>query len=582
MPACARRHRRRGSRADERRAREFFQAYLAGEFLSQSTARFDDRAQNAALKATVRLPWLKDPVPYKQLDLLVADEKDAGRRAEIDKARAEIWRTVLNPILGGEGGHRAASGEASSGYRSYVELSEQSRRVELRPFMVEGKRFLDATDGIYRELLQEVSQRELGIPASQLRRSDFSRMFKAPRLERFFPADIAVPSFRAFLGGMGLDFKTVAGTEVRVDDAINPLKEPRAACWGIRVPSDVRINVKPLPGLDSLGVFFHEGGHAVLFANTTTKVWEFQQLGSGAFTEGLGETFRYAWADPVWLRRYRDFVQAHNAEAKRNDPLMGDQDIRDLSRLQLLYQLYYLRRYAYAKLVYESVLHGGSPTLWKGLYDRPTGDPMAVYRDVFSTAYAVPMDETDALRFRTDVDDTFYSVDYARSFALAHLDARGDARPGSGPTGTGTPGSGRLIRSLVADGNKPDAEEIAKVVRHPVRPPAGRGTHPAVGRGDGRTLTPDSVPGGDERLEPSSGERGERAWHIALRLGLPPPARASPQPVARPRLAGGARGGHHRARRRRGARSSRGPAGACSCSPTRCTCSPTWASSSSC
>ena len=106
--------------------------------------------------------------------------------------------------------------------------------------MVEGKRFLDATDGNYRELLQEVSQRELGIPASQLRRSDFSRMFKAPRLERFFPADIAVPSFRAFLGGMGLDFKTVAGTEVRVDDAINPLKEPRAACWGIRVPSTCR------------------------------------------------------------------------------------------------------------------------------------------------------------------------------------------------------------------------------------------------------------------------------------------------------------------------------------------------------
>jgi hypothetical protein len=81
-----------GIGADERRAREFFQAYLAGEFLSQSTAKFDDRAQNAALKATVRLPWMKEPVPYKQLDLLVADEKDAGRRAEIDKARAEIWR----------------------------------------------------------------------------------------------------------------------------------------------------------------------------------------------------------------------------------------------------------------------------------------------------------------------------------------------------------------------------------------------------------------------------------------------------------------------------------------------------------
>jgi len=463
-----------GITADERRAREFLQSYLAGEFLSQSTATFDDRAQNAALQATVRLPWMKDPVPYKQLDLLAADEKDAGRRAMIEKARAEIWKTVLNPILA-EKEATAQRLARELGYRSYVELSEQSRRVQLRPFMVEGKRFLDATEGIYRELLQEVTQRELGMPASQLRRSDLGRLFKAPRLERFFPADIAVPSFRAFLGGMGLDFRTVAGTEVRVDDALNPLKEPRAACWGIRVPSDVRINVKPLPGLDSLGVFFHEGGHAVMFANTTTKVWEFQQLGSGAFTEGLGETFRYSWADPIWLRRYRAFVQAHNAETKRNDPLMSDQDIRDLSRLQLLSQLYYLRRYAYAKLVYESVLHGGSPTLWKGLYDRPTGDPMEVYRDVFSTAYGVPMDDNDALRFRTDVDDTFYSADYARSFALAHLIHEG-MRSQLGPDWYGNPESGRLIKSLVAEGNKPDAEDIAKVFGIPfdLRPAEAR------------------------------------------------------------------------------------------------------------
>lgn len=449
-----------GLSADERRAREFLQAYLAGEFLSQATSRFDDRAQNAALRSTVRLPWIKDPVPYKQLDLLVADEQDAGRRAEIDQARAGIWRTVLNPILA-EKEVTAQRLARELGYRSYVELSEESRRVQLRPFMVEGKRFLEATDGLYRELLQEVSQRELGIPVPQLRRSDFGRLFKGPRLERFFPADIAVPSFRAFLGGMGIDFRTVAGTEVRVDDAIHPLKEPRAACWGLRVPSDVRINVKPLPGLDSLGVFFHEGGHAVMFANTTTKVWEFQQLGPGVFTEGLGELFRYAWADPVWLRRYRSFVQAHNAEAKRNDPLMTDQDIRDLSRLQLFSQLLYLRRYAYAKLVYESVLHGGSPALWKGLYDRPTGDPMAVYRDVFSTAYAVPMDENDALRFRTDVDDTFYSVDYARAFALAHLMSEG-MRGKFGPDWYGNPEAGRLIKSLVAEGNKPQPEEIAR------------------------------------------------------------------------------------------------------------------------
>ena len=463
-----------GITADERRAREFLKAYLAGEFLTQKTSVFDDRVQNAQIQTTVHLPWVKDPVPFKQLGLLIAEEKDAGRRVQIEKAGSEVWRTVLNPILA-EKEATAQRLARELGYRSYVELSEESRRVKLRPFMVEGKRFLDATDGLFHQLLDEVVQRELGIPVSQLRTSDFGRLFKGARQERFFPADIAVPAFRAFLGGMGLDFKTVAGTEVRVDDAVNPLKEPRAACWGIRVPSDVRINVKPLPGLDSVGVFFHEGGHAVFFANTTSKVWEFQQLGSGAFTEGVGELFRYSWADPLWLRRYRSFVQAHNAEAKRNDPLMSDQDIRELSRLQLLSQLYYLRRYAYAKLVYESVLHAGSPSLWQGLYDRPTSDPMAVYRDIFSTAYAVPLGEDAAMRFRADVDDTFYSVDYARAFALAHLMHEG-LRSKFGPDWYGSPEAGRLLKRLVAEGNKPDAEEVARVFDVPfdLRPAEAR------------------------------------------------------------------------------------------------------------
>jgi hypothetical protein len=463
-----------GTSADERRAREYLQAYLAGEHLSQATARFDDQAQNAALQATVRLPWSKDPLPYKQLDLLVAREQDPGRRAEIEKARADVFQTVLNPIFA-EKETTAQRLARELGYRSYVELSEESRRVQLRSFMVEGKRFLDATDDLFRALLEEVSQRELGIPVSRLRRSDLTRMFQGPRLERFFPPDAAVPAFLGFLGGMGIDLGTVAGTEVRVDDSTNPLKEPRAACWGIHVPDDVRINVKPMPGLDSVGVLFHEGGHAVMFANTTTKVWEFQQLGPLVFTEGLGELFRYAWADPVWLGRYRAFVQAHNASAKRNDPVMSDQDIRDLSRLQLLYQLYYLRRYAYAKLVYESVLHGGSPSLWKGLYPGPTSDPMAVYRDVFSTAYGIPMDATDALRFRADVDDTFYSVDYARAFALAHLMSEG-LRSKFGPGWYGSADAGRLIRSLVADGNKPQPDEVAKVFGMPfdLRPAEAR------------------------------------------------------------------------------------------------------------
>ena len=232
--------------------------------------------------------------------------------------------------------------------------------------------------------------------------------------------------------------------------------------WPRRISSDIRINVKPSAGLDSLSTLFHEGGHAIHFASTTTPIWEFHQLGPNTFTEAVGELFRYSWTDPVWLGRYRDFVKDHNARTGRKDPVMSEADIRDVVRLRLFTDLYYLRRYAYAKLVYESVLHGGSPSLWKGIYDRPTTDPMTVYREVFSTAYGIPLSEEDALRFRTDVDDTFYSFDYARSFALAHLMHEG-LRAKFGPDWYGSPEAGKLLRSLVANGQRPQPDEVAQV-----------------------------------------------------------------------------------------------------------------------
>ena len=73
------------------------------------------------------------------------------------------------------------------------------------------------------------------------------------------------------------------------------------------------------------------------------------------------------------------------------------------------------------------------------------------------------------------MDDTFYSADYARSFALAHLMHEG-MRARFGPDWYGNTGSGSLIKSLVADGNKPDAEEIAKVFGIPfdLRPAEAR------------------------------------------------------------------------------------------------------------
>jgi len=464
----ARELRRKDLDPDERRALQFLKSYLASESVARAVARYDDERTNAELKAEVSLPWEKSSVPYKQLEALLKTEEDAQRRAAVEKARAGVWRDVLNPILQRkeEEAQRLAM---KLGYRSYVALSEEVRMVSLKDLLAEGHRYLEATDALYRPLLAEVARKELGMEVSQLRRADVVRLRNAPRFERFFPKELLRPAFEHFLDGLGLDLKTAAGTTIAIDDAPHPLKEPRAACYSIHVPDDIRVTVKPSDGIEDFATFFHEGGHALHFANATTSRWELQQLGPNALTEAWAEVFAKSWGDPRWLRRYREFVARHNAERKTSFPTMSDVEIAELSRVRVYNDFYYLRRYGYAKLVYEAVLHGGEPGLWAGVYKGQTTDPMAVYRDVFSTAYGFPMGEDDALRFRTDVDDTFYSADYARAFALADLVHQALDRRFGGPSGDwyGNRAVGEELKRLWAAGQKWQPDEIARQFGEP-------------------------------------------------------------------------------------------------------------------
>jgi hypothetical protein len=451
-----------GLSADQERALRFFKSYLAVEFLGLHTAHFDDEVANAELKATVRLSWMDKPVPYKQLETIASEENDRKRRAELESARAAVWRDTLNPIL-------LRKEEASQalarqlGYPSYVALSEEYRLVDLKPLIAEGHRFLGATDAVYQALLGEVARKELHLSAKEMRRSDLARLRKAPRFEKFFPKELMIPAFRHFLDGIGLSMKTAAGSDIRIDDTPWPLKEPRAACFNIRVPGDVRITVKPTGGIDDFATFFHEGGHAQHFANTTTPVWEFQQLGSNAVTESWAELFGHVWDDPVWLRRYRAFVKSHNAAHGTHYPTMSDADIVELARVRVFNDLFFIRRYASAKLIYESVLHGGESALWRGAYAGPTADLMQLYRALFERAYGFPLTDEDALRFRTDVDSTFYAADYARAFGLANLMHEALRAQFGGADGDWyqNPQVGARLRALYADGQKLQPDELA-------------------------------------------------------------------------------------------------------------------------
>ncbi|HOC92916.1 MAG TPA: hypothetical protein PKH33_11185 [bacterium] len=457
-----------GLNADDRRAAKYMRNALLAEFVAIDTAHFYDKVNDAEASATVKLEWVGDPVPYRQLDSMKANETDPERRRALQEAEALVWKESLNPILAKEE-ERIQELAVEIGYKSFVELSEEYREINLKEFMAETQKFFDETDEMYGELFAAEVQEVMGFPAEKFTRADILYFAAVPAFQKYFPAELTIPAFESLISGMGIDLKTIAGTEITIDDEIREKKNPRAACFSISVPDDIRVTVKPSGGIPDFETFFHEGGHALHYANTNLDKWEFQQLGNNAVTEGYAIFMENIWGDYEWLLKYREIVREHNKTlpASKRVPVMSDAEIGKLIRNRVLWKMYMVRRYNWAKLIYETLLHGGGAEYFGPYYDGPENDPHQAYRRIFSKAYGFELTENEALRFRTDVDSFFYAADYARAFLLSEQ-IEEKLRKDFGPQWFNDPRAGEFVKKqLWALGNKPSSEDISKAVGAP-------------------------------------------------------------------------------------------------------------------
>jgi hypothetical protein len=457
-----------GTPANEALALTFLARAVTSEVLGLSIARFDDEYSDAEAAATVELPWRKDRVAYRDVQAILSQEPDAGRRAQAYAAMNAVRVEKLNPILLRK--EEAAQATArETGYADYVALSEELRQVRLSDLLAQGIAYLRATDDLYKTTLDRVAREELGVSREALRVADLARLSRAPGLDRYFDPSLEMAALRFFLGGIGLDLRTAAGTSVLVDDGTNPRKRPRAFVQPVDAPRDVRLSVKPAGGLADYETLFHEAGHAVHFASATAQPRELVLLGYGAPSEGFGEFFRHSFSDPRFLRRFADFL------VQNGKPRPSARDLAAIQRRLALREMNYLRRYAFAKVAYELRLHGRpaseiAPAL--SLLPRPddaAADVRSLYRQLFSVAHAFPLSEDESQAWLSDVDDTFYAADYARAFVLAGMMHDG-MRKKFGDDWYGNPAVGRFLRAeLFAPGTSLSAEDVAERLGFPHR-----------------------------------------------------------------------------------------------------------------
>jgi hypothetical protein len=410
-----------GISADEKLARSFFKVYLVMQHVGRAVVSYDDRITNTESKTKVRVPWLKKDVAYREIPILIAKENDPKKRREFEALNAQVEREKLNPIIA-ERDAKEHELIRNLGYKSYLDFSLEARHVkDFRKIIEDANAFNNRTDSVYKKLLAEHAKEFLGMTVEEMRRSDIQKLFRLDNYVPYFPAEAMIPFLKHFLSSIGFDLVSVDGHKILLDDEQRPKKNPRAACYSITVPSDIRMTIAPQGGIGDYDPLFHETGHALHFANTTVPEWSFKYLGDYAATEAYAGLLESRLANPEFLKFYRDFIIAWNKDhpSEKPAPVLTDKDIAKLIRFSILNDLYFMRRYGGAKLIYESIYHDGDPKYWQGIYNGETQDKREVYRVLFEKAYGFPMEEVDAERYLVDIDNFLYATDYVRSFVVS-------------------------------------------------------------------------------------------------------------------------------------------------------------------
>lgn len=419
--------------SDDVRALRAFELYIAGELISQATAELADAANE--LESTAELKIGRIQRPYRDLDRLLANEGSRNARARLQAAEVTVLEQ-LEPLLKARQELNARLA-VELGFESYAHLGALLRDADLNELSALAERTLAATEALYTQSMDALTREVLGQPLSTTRRSDIPRLFRGSGLDDAFPADGLLAAAERTFSGLGIDPRDQPG--LVLDLSAHPRKNPRAVCFPVDVPDDVRVSVKPIGGASDYRALLHELGHAQHFLQTRRPEWELRQLGNNTVAEAWAFLFDGLVDSPEWLA----------------DQGMDDESRTAHLRASATQRLYMLRRYA-AKVLFEIQWHSG----------QLVGTPEEGYRQHLSRAYGFELSADDAKRYLIDHDEFFYSADYLRAWFLAaqlerHLEQRFGKRWWTSAE------AGDYLPTLWREGNRLTPDELAQRIGEP-------------------------------------------------------------------------------------------------------------------
>jgi hypothetical protein len=403
----------------------FLRRFLTLEYLSRSTAALADRFTSHEGEARVILG--RDTLLYRQLPALIANEKSRARRERLYAAADPVLDSLNATAIEIQQAYRRLAQEL--GYSSYPTMVEQLKGFSLESVRDLATHALAESDSLYFALLPSLVRESAGLERTDLYRYDFPVLFRSARFDRFFSRKEIVTSVRDTYRMLGIDLS--AQGNLSLDTSDHPAKNPRAVCYAISVPGDVRVSIKPAGGMDDFAALYHEMGHAQHYAHVTEQALEFKYLGEPTVTETYAFLSEYLLCNPAWLRQFSRM------------PVL---QLKDYTRQMAFARLYMVRRYC-AKFLYELAFHDDQ--------ERPD----SLYAALLARTLGYRVHPSDPKRYLVDLDAHYYSASYLRAWFL-------EAQLNHWLTGMfgvnwyENPRAGTFLASLWAQGDRLTTENI--------------------------------------------------------------------------------------------------------------------------
>ncbi|HYY56065.1 MAG TPA: hypothetical protein VE842_01980 [Pyrinomonadaceae bacterium] len=349
--------------------------------------------ERAVCESKARVEWDGASIPAHSVLKKIGNEPTAARRHEL-MARWLDATEGCNDL-------RAARFESfqssarSLGFDSYRALFTEITGTDYQQLAASARAFLEATEGPYMSALARATARDLkDVERDHLQHADFLFFQRMPRLDPFFPARDAISTYAAAMRDLGISVEQQKN--IHIDDEQRPLKNPRAACFRVHVPDDVRLLLAPIGGAYDYTTLFHEAGHAQHFGWASRELAdrypEFIYSSDHATSEAYAFLFNYLFQDPAWLVEHRAGTSPDQA--------------RDIARDLALLAAHTIRR-SCAKLNYEIALYDG-----RQMRDQQLA---LTYAQLQTEATGF---RRDPALYLWDVDDGFYAAAYLRAWAF--------------------------------------------------------------------------------------------------------------------------------------------------------------------